>query len=233
MYDLDGIKFPVHIYYENRKNVRTSIGKKAVNLRMPYYLTATERKKYLDWFENWIKKQREYLREQFEVKTYESGDELVVGSRTYILDIEHSDNKSHSGQLKNGIIQLRINTSQQNHHKAIKTLLSRIVAKDYQAEIERKVKELNHLHFQVPVDQVKLKYTSSRWGSCSSKGNLNFSTKLLFAPEEVVDYVIIHELAHRIEMNHSAKFWLLVEQAMPEYKDHEKWLKENGATCDF
>jgi len=233
IYDLNGFKFPVFIYYESRRNVRTSIGKKSVNLRMPYRLSDREKKEYFDWFENWLKKHEDALREQFTIKSYQTGDELVVGSRTYILDIQESSNKSHSGKLLNGTIFLNINKSQANYHKAIKTLLSRIVGKDYLPEIQRKVKELNHLHFQVPVEGVKLKYTSSRWGSCSTKGNLNFSTKLLFAPEDTIDYVIIHELAHRIEMNHSSRFWKLVSDAMPDYKKHEKWLKINGKSCDF
>lgn len=233
IYDLNGLKFPVFIYYENRKNVRASVAKKSVNLRMPYRLLAIEKKKHFTWFETWLKKNETYLKEHFAVKEYQVGSELVVGNRKYEIQIEDSSNKSHSGKLKNGIIYLKINREQPNSQRAIKTLLSRIVGNDFQPEMERKVKELNHLHFKVEVSGVKLKYTSSRWGSCSSKGNINFSTRLLFAPEEVVDYVIIHELAHRIEMNHSARFWKLVSDAMPNYKKHEKWLKEFGKECDF
>lgn len=233
IYDLNGLKFPVHIYYESRKNVRFSIGKKSVNLRMPYYTTTAEKKKHYDWFEKQLKKNEDYLREHFKTKSYQTGDTLVVGDRSYVLDIQNSDNKTHSGKLRNGTIYLFINQSQSGYQKAIKTLLSRIVGNDFLPEIKRKVKEFNHLYFQVPVEGVKLKYTSSRWGSCSSKGNLNFSTRLLFAPEEVVDYVIIHELAHRIEMNHSPHFWKLVSDAIPDYKKHETWLKKHGKSCDF
>jgi predicted metal-dependent hydrolase len=232
-YDLNGLKFPVHIYYENRRNVRASIGKKSVNLRMPYRTSDAEKTKHFDWFENWLKKNEDYLKDHFKIKSYQTGDTLVVGDKSYLLDIQNSDNKTHSGKYINGTIHLYINQSQDGYHKAIKTLLSRIVGNDFLPEMERKVKEFNHLYFKVPVEGVKLKYTSSRWGSCSSKGNINFSTRLLFAPEEVVDYVIIHELAHRIEMNHSARFWKLVSDAMPDYKKHEIWLKKHGKECDF
>lgn len=233
IYELNGLKFPVFIYYEKRKNVRASVGKKSVNLRMPYTLLALEKKKNFVWFEAWLKKNEAYLKEHFAVKEYKAGTELVVGNRKYEIQVEDSSNKSHSGKLESGIIYLKINSTQLNHQRAIKTLLSRIVGNDFLAEMDRRVTELNHLHFKVAVEGVKLKYTSSRWGSCSSKGNLNFSTRLLFAPEEVVDYVIIHELAHRIEMNHSSRFWKLVSDAMPDYKKHEKWLKEFGKDCDF
>ncbi|MCB0682671.1 MAG: M48 family metallopeptidase, partial [Saprospiraceae bacterium] len=65
------------------------------------------------------------------------------------------------------------------------------------------------------------------------KRNINLSTRLLFAPPKVIDYVIIHELAHLVEMNHSRRFWDLVAAAMPDYEEQEKWLKKFGHRCDF
>lgn len=75
-----------------------------------------------------------------------------------------------------------------------------------------------------------LKDTKTRWGSCSSKGHLNFSYKLVFAPKEVIDYLLIHEQAHVRHMNHGPKFWKEVAEKMPDYKAAEKWLKEKGNT---
>mgnify|MGYP000081506246 CR=1 FL=1 len=74
----------------------------------------------------------------------------------------------------------------------------------------------------------QLREMKTRWGSCSSKGNLNFNWRLIFAPEEVVDYIVVHELAHRKEMNHSRAFYNVVASVLPDYKVQEKWLKENG-----
>ena len=122
---------------------------------------------------------------------------------------------------------------EQQASKAIRTLLSRIVGADYLPAITRRVLALNEQHFRRPIKGVKLKYNHSNWGSCSNSGNINLSTRLLFAPQEVVDYVIIHELAHLIELNHSHRFWDEVARAMPEYEKHEAWLKEFGAGCDF
>ena len=68
----------------------------------------------------------------------------------------------------------------------------------------------------------------TRWGSCSTKGNLNFNALLLLCPEEVRDYVVVHELCHRLEMNHSPAFWAQVARVCPEYPAHRKWLRENG-----
>ncbi len=68
----------------------------------------------------------------------------------------------------------------------------------------------------------------SRWGSCSSLGNLNFNWRLVMAPRAVLDYVVVHELAHLAEPNHSPAFWKLVERFSPAYEQHKEWLKENG-----
>ena len=70
----------------------------------------------------------------------------------------------------------------------------------------------------------------SRWGSCSSNGTLSFNWRLILAPPEILDYVVIHELCHLTHMNHSKAFWELVESVDPDYKEHERWLRENGDT---
>jgi predicted metal-dependent hydrolase len=75
--------------------------------------------------------------------------------------------------------------------------------------------------------RVAIKDQRSRWGSCSSRKNLNFNWRLTFAPIEVMDYVIVHELAHTKEMNHSKKFWELVSSICPNFKRCKLWLKEN------
>jgi len=72
--------------------------------------------------------------------------------------------------------------------------------------------------------KVSIKSQKSRWASCSKKGNMNFNLLLAAAPPEVIDYVIIHELSHLIEMDHSSRFWQLVKEADPEYKRHKEWL---------
>jgi predicted metal-dependent hydrolase len=69
----------------------------------------------------------------------------------------------------------------------------------------------------------------SRWGSCSSHGGLNFSWRLILAPPEILDYVVIHELAHRRELNHSPRFWAIVAAHCPAYRQHQRWLRDHGA----
>ena len=80
----------------------------------------------------------------------------------------------------------------------------------------------------VTYNNVSIKTPKTRWGSCSSKGNLNFSALLSLFPQDVMDSVIIHELCHRKEMNHSARFYDEILKIMPDYREKELWLKKNG-----
>lgn len=80
----------------------------------------------------------------------------------------------------------------------------------------------------VSYEKVFVKAQKTRWGSCSSKGNINLNCLLINVPPYVRKYVIVHELAHRKEMNHSERFWRVVAEAIPEYQKAVKWLKTNG-----
>ncbi len=80
----------------------------------------------------------------------------------------------------------------------------------------------------VTYGRITIRNQRSRWGSCTSKGNLNFNCLLMLCPPEVVDSVVVHELAHRLEMNHSDRFYAQVLRVFPEYPKWDRWLKENG-----
>ncbi len=236
--NIHGQEVPVKIYREMRRNVRASIGKRAAILRLPLQLSADQQRERLDWFREWLEKQmvkHEAVAAHFDTNTYKDGDILQVGQRRYRLRIREEDRKTHSGRLEKDDIHLKLSIHDQGagRVKNIQHLLSRIVAQDFLPAISRRVHELNDKHFQQAITGVRLKYNYSNWGSCSARGNINLSTRLLFAPDEVIDYVIIHELAHRLEMNHSPRFWTLVKKAMPDYEEKERWLKENGGVLGF
>lgn len=80
----------------------------------------------------------------------------------------------------------------------------------------------------VTYGRITVRDQKTRWGSCSQTGNLNFNFRLILAPLEVLDYVVVHELCHRRQMNHSAQFWQEVAQVLPDYRKRKAWLTENG-----
>lgn len=101
----------------------------------------------------------------------------------------------------------------------------------YRGEARRLGKDLaiaRAAELGVSFGRLAIKDTSSRWGSCSTKGNINLSWRLVMAPPEIFDYVVAHEVAHLREMNHSPRFWSLVESLCPRYREHRRWLRLHG-----
>lgn len=94
-------------------------------------------------------------------------------------------------------------------------------------KIEPMVNDLSRL-MGLPYNRVTLKSQRTLWGSCSRKKNLNFNWRLIMTPEQVIEYVVIHELAHLRQMNHSPRFWQIVEKHCPGWREHRKWLREHS-----
>ena len=82
----------------------------------------------------------------------------------------------------------------------------------------------------VSYSRISIRSQRTKWGSCSARGGLNFNCLLLLAPAEVLDYVVVHELCHRLEMNHSPRFWAEVERVLPDYAASRRWLRQNGGS---
>jgi predicted metal-dependent hydrolase len=235
---VDELDVPVRNVREVRRSIRFAVGKSSLLVRVPHFLSEPEEAKQLDRLQSWASAQfsrHPALRERFQPFRYQDGEVLFVGGRSYRINIRFEERGSHRADLRNGEIHLSL--SNREHPlalaKAARQLLSRVIGADFLPQIRKRVHDLNQLYFQQPVKRVSLKYNSSNWGSCSSGNNINLSTRLLFAPPDVQDYVIVHELAHLLELNHSDRFWKLVSEVMPEYEEKEKWLRLNGHLCDF
>jgi len=114
-------------------------------------------------------------------------------------------------------------TDASNHKKIVRGISRKVLPK-----LEQRIRGLNELHFRSQVKNVSIRDNTARWGSFSPKGNVSLNFKLLFAPSEILDYVIVHELAHSKYKSHGPRFWGVVEAIMPDHKVKRKWLRENG-----
>lgn len=233
---VEEVDVPVKIYKERRRNSRVSIGKSGLNLRVPSVMPKVMVDKQIQWAGDWLRKQfikKPALRERFVSSDYSDGDIIRVNGREYVIKIYRKKKKSSSAKLKGRHVEFSLNEELSLHaeQETIQVLLRRIIAQDQLPYVSERIHKINDLYFKKDIKSVKLKYNTSNWGSCSSSGNINISTRLLLAPPEVQDYVYVHELAHMLEMNHSARFWNIVEKIMPDYEDKETWLKKHGNQC--
>lgn len=116
--------------------------------------------------------------------------------------------------------------------KKISNLLSWGTRKDYlknkeiaRSLVEERVSKLNQF-YDFPVNRIAIRDQKTRWGSCSSQNNLNFNYRIIFLPDDLVDYLVVHELCHLQEMNHSKHFWELVGQKIPDYRQKSRKLRK-------
>ena len=132
--------------------------------------------------------------------------------------------------IKKHLVQMYFKAEENKKHKKVPALTNADIEKLCQkalSVIPDKVKYYAEI-MGVTYGRITIRNQKTRWGSCSSKGNLNFNCLLMLMPDKVLDYVVVHELCHLKQMNHSKKFWKEVERYMPDYPNYKKWLNENG-----
>lgn len=104
----------------------------------------------------------------------------------------------------------------------------RILAREVGPLVAERAERFNRAHFNSEIRTIILRDNTSIWGSCSRDGRLSINLRLVFMPQEILDYVIVHELAHTKYRSHGPRFWALVEKVLPDHKERRKWLRENG-----
>lgn len=126
----------------------------------------------------------------------------------------------------------------------VRFILSQKAQANAQAHFTAWYKEQARLHLQARLDHfarlhrftyhgMRITSARTRWGSCNARNQIAFAWRLVMAPPEVIDYVVVHELAHTVHHNHGPKFWNLVAEIVPEYKHHIRWLKQHGHTLNL
>lgn len=210
---------------KNRKRVAIAVlpcG--SVQVLAPMRASVSRIEDFLRDKSDWIRKHQAvcHEREQAPVLTGNSGDVLLYFGREIILQVVPGVKRSV------GLVGSELVVGMREHEPEI---VKKQVLKWYR-ELAQDIVEDRVLiwsaHLSKKPKQVRLKTMTSRWGSCSTLGNLNFNWKLIMAPLDVLDYVVVHELCHLVHHDHSRKFWDLVASILPDFKSQVTWLKENG-----
>ncbi len=219
------------IYYElkkshkRRKNITLKINPKGtVIIYAPSLFTHKEAKQTILDKINWIWKHLN----QFQNKANNLTKLLHEGLFLYqgqVIDIKISidtNRKKTSFSVINNYFDIKLN----NIHN-ISTELLKELKKLAKIKITQRIYEISN-KINIKFNRLTIKDTKSRWGSCSTLKNINLSWRLIMAPPAILDYVIIHELCHIIEPNHSKKYWNVVQSFVSDYKEKRIWLKEWG-----
>jgi predicted metal-dependent hydrolase len=169
----------------------------------------------------WILKKQAQVRARVPVrqKEYITGETFLYLGRAYPLEIVKGQK---TRMILDGSFKLA-----ETAQKGAEEVFQRWYQARAKEIIQERVRGFAERHnFQYR--KIRIGSARTRWGSCSSTGSLSFSWRLILAPIEVVDYVVVHELCHTLVHNHSKRFWKQVERILPNYKDHRKWLRKNG-----
>lgn len=190
---------------------------KGVELVIPFQANINQAYQFLLQKETWVKNKYSQLKRPENII-------INIGSRIPILGVWHTIVASPANAIHHDHISLR---SYEGNISSWE--LKRILFSLLRLNIETTAQKIAHA-LDVTYKKISIRDTRSRWGSCSSSRNLSFSWRLVFAPADVVAYVVAHELSHLCEMNHSPKFWKLVQKVCPHYKQARSWLRINGHT---
>ena len=213
--------FSYKIVRSNRKTMAIHVTKAAeVEVRAPFHVKDKEIKAFVNQKQDWIHKHLIKIKEAQEKRqafVISYGSPLRLVGKEYILRERAGNGAGFDGQC----FYLPANLSDD----MIKQALIQVYVQLAKQILTSRTKEYAKITGWTPT-WVKVNHAKTRWGSCCIKGHINYSWRLIMAPEEVIDYVVVHELAHLQEMNHSPKYWAEVASVMPDYKERQKKLKE-------
>jgi len=209
-----------------RKTVALYIRDGDIEVRAPNRMPKREIEKFIASKEKWIlsninlHRQREKSRERFNL---DYGSTVVCCGKPRLITAI-SDRHNHcEGRI--GFDDERICIPADLSHDAVKRACIEVCKMIAKRDLTEKTNDYAR-QLSVTPAFVKVNSAKSRWGSCSAKKSINYSWRLILADDDVVDYVVVHELAHMIELNHSKRFWAIVENILPDYRERRKRLKE-------
>jgi predicted metal-dependent hydrolase len=197
-------------------------------VRAPWYLPDSEIKEVICRHQKWIEKKLaevEQKRQKVKPKSFVAGENFLYLGQEFPLILRPQPKPSLAFNGRAFIL----SAGYQSRGKELFEKLYRKMARAYLSRRLEQLARLNGFKFK----KFRLSSARTRWGSCSARGTISLSWRLIMAPPNIIDYVIIHELAHTKEKNHSRAFWALVTQYVPDHKEKRRWLRTKGFRLDL
>ena len=218
---LNQLEFPIEVIRTNRKkSASVQVVDRQVQVVIPKALSDERIEQIVRDKTPWIrdKLRKQALLKPKKAKEYVSGEAFTYLGKNYRLKLVQGS--SEAVKLTLGKLTVGANAD-------IKQELTSWYMQHAEKRLNEKVARFAQV-IGVEPKSVKVKSYKSRWGSCSSSGDISFHWAIIMAPHYIVDYVVVHELCHMIHHNHSPVFWQRVEKALPNYRDCRDWLKHHG-----
>ena len=225
---IHGKGFDAEVIRTNRRKTATlKIVEGKVSVMVPKSTSKDKVEALVNRKTRWIREKLLLHREHLppKLKEYVSGESFTYLGRNYRLKVESGTEKSV--KLKNGRLVVQVPPSVQNRDRYVQSVLTDW----YRAHALEKLRERVERYakvVRVKPASVGIKSFKGRWGSCSTRGKVEFNWKIIIAPNRIVDYVVVHELCHLHHHNHSPEFWKCVEGVFPDYAESKEWLRVNG-----
>ena len=226
--EINGKNFKVRVIWTRNRNAYARLKDEAIVVSIPSRWPMKEREKTIRSLvrrtAREISKGR-WTPEGTRKLEFSHGDRLNILGKDF--DIEFIPSGSFRGKLKDNKIQIKVAESPGMKKKASQMVCKQIIKAMKPAVLER-VEHYNSQHFDAKISRLTLRDNTSTWGSCSRSGYMTLNLRLLFMPEEILDYVIVHELAHTKYMSHGPRFWGVVKKVLPDYQGRKDWLRDKG-----
>lgn len=222
---IDGFQVVI-VRTERKKTASIKIKEGNVVITVPKSMPQSEAKSLLLKKSNWINKQLSLQKQAATLtsRNYVEGEFFSYRGKPRYLSIHAT---RYPGQkILDDRILLSLTTDEFSQ-ELIKELITQLFRESAEQHLKERTEQYAKKIAVQPSD-IRIKQYKSRWGSCSIRGQISYNWRIIMAPDPIIDYVVVHELCHLIEHNHSPRFWKLVEQFSPNYREHRNWLRENG-----
>lgn len=210
------------------KNIYITIENGEVVIKAPWYTTRNQIQEVVERKRDWImKKLEEYNVSPRKAKEYEDGEKFQILGESYYLNIYYKDINNAILNVENEKIEiiLPLSYAEEDNTEQIKKMIDKMYYMIAEKEVESAMEKTRKMVGLAP-EEYKIKKIKYAWGTCSSRKVITINQNLMMYSRKAIEYVVLHEICHLKYMNHSKKFWEMVESYMPDYKEAEKELKK-------